>query len=774
MKSKFWAGLGASLGFFCMSFGAYAQVSTDSLLQQLRTGMPDQSTSSQTPQITNSPTAVLPGNAAGPGNAARPENAPGATVMPQTPTTAPAAPPASPGGDRLEFEEFVSRSLGHDLPAYGRNLFDAPSTFAPVDQVAVPADYVIGPGDEIYVRAWGQIDIDFRSPVDRDGRLYIPKVGSILVSGIAYHDLAPLIRRAVGRIYKSFELDVTLGQLRSIQIFVVGQARRPGTYVVSGLSTIVNGVFASGGPTSKGSMRRIQLKRGDKVVSEFDFYDLLLRGDKSKDTKLLPGDVIFIPPVGPVAAVTGSVNVPGIYELKSNTSLGDFIALAGGLATTASAQKASIQRIVNRQTRLVEEVTLDPAGMGTLLGDGDMVNILTLSPRIANAVTLRGNVAEIQRLPWFRGMRISDVIPGKEALIQPDYWISKNSAGRPNSWLNGGPAPSPDAATLRHDVVRASVEINWDYAVIERLNSDALTPVLIPFNLGKAVIKKDPVHDLQLQPGDIVTVFSVDDIQVPKGRKVQLVRLEGEFATPGVYQIEKGETLRKLVMRVGGLTPNAYVYGSEFTRESTRVTQQQQLDAFLSRLEAEAQRATLQRSQSILSNEDAVALNSQMAAQNRLIQHFRAAKATGRIVLGMKPNDATLKSLPDMPLEDGDRLYIPSLPGTVNVFGAVFNQNAYIYNSKARAGDYLDQAGGPTRDADKSSVYLVRADGSVISTQQKSWFGTINGENIMPGDTVVVPEDFNKIVWTKDLKDWTQIFYQFALGVAGLKVLKDL
>src|SRR6266850_1927004 len=211
--------------------------------------------------------------------------------------------------DRNDFQEFIAQSSGQTLPLYGYNLFQgAPSTFAPVENIPVTGDYVVGPGDELLIRAWGQIDVDYRAVVDRNGMVNIPRVGSVPVAGVPYKDITRHIRTAVARNFRNFELMVTMGQLRSIQIFVVGQARRPGAYTVSSLSTLINAIFAVGGPSSRGSMRAIQLKRGNSIVSEFDVYDLLLSGDKSRDVQLLPGDVIYFPPIGPLAAVSGSVN----------------------------------------------------------------------------------------------------------------------------------------------------------------------------------------------------------------------------------------------------------------------------------------------------------------------------------------------------------------------------------------------------------------------------------------------------------------------------------
>ncbi len=704
--------------------------------------------------------------------------------------------------ERNEFQEFVLKSIGRDLPMFGYNLFEGgPSTFAPLDRVPVPSDYVIGPGDEIMIRAWGQIDVDVRATVDRNGRIYIPKVGAIGVAATRYQDLDARVRSAVSRVFKNFDLVVTLGELRSIQIFVVGQVRKPGSYTISSLATLVNALLASGGPTSKGSMRKVQLKRANKIVTEFDLYDLLQKGDKSKDVALLPGDVIFVPPIGPLAAISGSVNVAAIFELKDGQKLEDLVAMAGGLSTGAAGQKVALERIFDRKNRVVEELPLDPSGMARLLTDGDIVNVFALSPRLINAVTLRGNVATPMRFEWKEGLRISDIIPERSMLVVPDYWLQRNRAGRPKSWLIDDDVVKPDESgrradiaqvraqerrdemtlerrdgeRVRREVKRPGAEVNWEYAVIERLNPADMSTVLVPFHLARAIETKASEHDVRLEPGDIVTIFSKDDILGPEAKHSKLVRLEGEFEYAGVYQIAPGETLRRLVMRVGGVTPNAYIYGAEFTRESTREQQQKKLEERLDRLEAEAARAASARSQSAVSKEEADILAQEVQGQKALIAKLRQIKATGRIVLELPRNGAAVKNIPDLALEDGDRLYIPPKPSTVSVFGAVYNQNAFIYKDGKRVGDYLEQAGGPTKDADKGSLYLVKADGSVVSRQQSGFFfGNFDSQKVVPGDAIVVPEELAKYSWTRDLKDWSQIFYQFALGAAALKVLKSL
>jgi len=326
-----------------------------------------------------------------------------------------------------EFQEFVASSLGKRLPIFGQNLFrNVPSTFAPLDRVPVTPDYLIGPGDELMIRSWGQIEINYKTSVDRTGSIYLPRVGAISVAGLRYDQLNDAVKNAVGRVFKNFELTVTLGQLRSIQVFVVGQVRRPGVYTVSSLSTLVNALFASGGPSNHGSMRNIQLKRQGKEITSFDLYDLIVGGDKSKDAQLLPGDVIYVGPVGHLVALSGSVNVPAIFELKERDTLGDAISYAGGLTTTAAGQRAIVERIDEHHARRAEEFPLTADGLHQELHDGDVVRFLHISPRFENAVTLRGNVSVPGRYPWHEGMRVRDLIPNRDVLVTYEYWKRQN------------------------------------------------------------------------------------------------------------------------------------------------------------------------------------------------------------------------------------------------------------------------------------------------------------------------------------------------------------
>jgi protein involved in polysaccharide export with SLBB domain len=260
-------------------------------------------------------------------------------------------------------------------------------------------------------------------------------------------------------------------------------------------------------------------------------------------------------------------------------------------------------------------------------------------------------------------------------------------------------------------------------------------------------------------------VFSQADIRVPLEQQTKFVHLEGEFASSGVYSVQPGETLRHLVARSGGFSGNAYLFGSEFTRESTRVAQQQRLSEYVRSVEVQ-----LQRSQMALAAAGAGADPTQQA----LLARLRQLRATGRIVLELKPNSSGSDSLPDITLEDGDRFVVPPVPADVKVVGAVYNQNSFIYQNARRTSDYLRLAGGPNQGADRSHMFIIRADGSVISrtTTKSIWGNTFQTTRLNPGDAIVVPEKTLKPPLLKNVLDWSQVFSSLALGAAAINVFK--
>ncbi|HEX4309155.1 MAG TPA: SLBB domain-containing protein [Acidobacteriaceae bacterium] len=771
-----------------------------------------------------------------------------------------------------EFQKFVASTTGQVLPIYGANLFrQVPSTFAPLDLSPVPPDYVIGPGDELRIRVWGQVNFRADTRVDRSGEIYLPQIGPVHVAGMPFSALDGHVRSAIGRVYRNFDLVVDVGQIRAIQVYLAGEARRPGMYTVSSLSTLVDALFAAGGPSASGSFRHILLRRGGKEVTDFDLYSLLVHGDKSKDVGLENGDVLFIPPVGPQAAMTGSVRSPGIYELRSGDSLGEVLADAGGASGVAAQARVSIERIDEHRARYAMEVAWDQTGLATALADGDLVRVFSIVPLYQKTVTLRGNTANQGRFAWHAGMHVSELIPDKDSLITRNYWWKRAQLGLPapefeplrnfpnlrqpttpidltprrliepsvnpgapgqngstpgdgtqsdgtqsetdlNSYDSPGAvsdAPANAAAlaaggsrdltaaqragnaslaagqprsatsglpsTTRTDVGPVAPEIDWDYAVVERLDTTTLKTTLLPFDLGKLVLQHDTSQDLELEPGDVVSIFSQGDIRVPIMQQTKFVHLEGEFVHAGVYTAQPGETLRDLVQRAGGLTAAAYLYGSEFTRESTRVLQQRRMDEYVQTLEMQMQRGNLALvSSPATSAQDLASGAAAQSSEQELVGRLRQIRATGRIVLEFRAGSSGLDVLPDIALEDGDRFVVPPVPASVNVVGSVYDQNSFLYQSARRAGTYLHLAGGPSREADRKHIFVIRADGSVISREAENgiWGNEFDNLRMNPGDTIVVPEKVFKPSALRGFLDWSQLFSQFALGAAAISIIQ--
>jgi len=672
-----------------------------------------------------------------------------------------------------QFQKFVQDSTGKPVSLYGYNLFEA-NRYPAVTDIPVPANYVLGPGDEIDLKVWGAIDVSLRLAVDRNGQVNVPRVGPITVAGIRSDALEATLKAQVGRVFSNFELSATLGRLRTIQVFVVGQARKPGSYTVSSLSTLVSALFESGGPAATGSMRAIQLVRAGKTVTTLDLYKFIHSGDTQADARLMPGDVVVIPPAGPRVGLVGALDNAAVYELAGpQESLQNLIRYSGGQHVLSATGKVLIERIrpgVDKAPREVQELALDTVGLQSPLRDGDLVTLLNLSPEFANAVTLRGNVAQPLRYAFKPGMRVADLIPEPEALIQRDYYSRKNILVQQER------APLKSGERTVNDVRNLLDEINWDYAAIERLDGQEVKTRLFPFNLRRAIKDKTPQDNVLLQAGDVVTIFSVSDIPIPMEKRTQFVRVSGEVRVPGVYQIEAGDTLLDVIKRAGGLSRNAYLFGTVFTRESTRLQQQDNLNKAIRRLEAEVTSFAATATQNVTDQEKGNNVQAQVAGQKALLARMQGLKASGRIALEMDP---AKPELPTVTLEDGDQISVPHAPSFVGVFGAVFTETSFIHKSGNTLKDYLEKA-GLTREADLDNLMVIRADGTIESNARKSsLFGGsfINNKKLSPGDSVFVPEVLDRrssyTQFIMGAKDWTQLFYQFGLGAAAVKTLRN-
>jgi len=643
------------------------------------------------------------------------------------PTTAPSAKEA-----KSEFEKYLTGKSAAatplDISQFGYDLFaKPPSTFAPTLYVPVGPEYVVGPGDTIKIDVWGKFEGSWNVVVNNDGNISLPKTGVFGVTGLSFQELKEVLQKNLSKYYTGFEMNVSMGPLRTIQIYVVGNAQRPGAYTLSSLSTVINALFEGGGPSKTGSMRNIQVKRNGKTVVTFDLYDFLLQGDKTRDLRLMPEDVIFIPPVGPLAGIAGTVKTPAIYELKGETRLLDLIEMAGGLTGNAFTGRLQMQRVKDHHARTLFEGDLldierNPA-KNFVLQDGDLARIFTVSES-ANTVTIAGAV----------------VHPG-------EYGV------------NPGVTKVKDVISLAGGLLYYA----FDEAEVTRVTATQAGPKTDIFRVDLAKASAgDPQHNVPLQMNDYLLVLTV-----PEWNLYRSASLNGEVRFPGTYTFKQGETLSSLIERAGGFTERAYLRGATFTRERVREQQQRQINEMVERLERELGASGTAQISTASNPDDARMVQLELEQKRQFIAQLKAARAKGRIALNITEMAAFRGSAYDIELEQGDTISVPSDPKTVQVIGSVYNQSAFVYEQSKPYGYYVNLSGGYTSHADQGNAFILQANGTAIKAGG-SFLGF--GDRLGSGDTVVVPEQIERVAWMRNIKDITQIIYQIAVTAGVLLV----
>jgi protein involved in polysaccharide export with SLBB domain len=722
------------------------------------------------------------------------------------------------------------------LKPFGYDLFDdAPSTFAPVTEVPVPADYVVGPGDELDVQLYGNQNRNLTLRVGRDGRINFPELGPISVGGQRFSAVKAGIESRVERQMIGVRASVSMGDTRSIRIFVLGEANRPGSYTVSGLATMTTALFASGGVKPIGSLRDVQLKRQGNVVRRLDLYDLLIRGDSSDDAKLLPGDVIFIPPVGPTVSVDGEVHRPAVYELRGETTVTQLVEIAGGLTPEADRSKVTVSRIGDDARRIVLDVDL-AAGIGTAepARNGDVLRVARLRPTLDRGVLLEGHVYAPGPVAWREGLRIADVIGSIDELrpnADANYILVRRedpetrrvsvlstdllaALARPESDANllllprdrivvfdldsprdrvmlplleelrlqgtidrptqvvriegrvraPGEYPLEPGMTVR-DLIRAGGSLQdaayGGQAELTRykvVRGESRRTQVIDVNL-EAALSGDPAHDVLLEPFDLVNVK-----EMPQWTTREFVRIEGEVRFPGDYPIKRGETLKSVLERAGGLSELAFPEGAVFTRDDLKQREQEQLDVLAQRLQGDLATLALQAAQANQGQAGAA-----LSVGQSLLAQLRSAQAVGRLVIDLeRALRGESGSLADILLRDGDRLIVPKLRQEVTVIGEVQSATSHFYRPDLSRDDYIAMSGGTTRKADRGKIYVVRANGSVIASESNAWFRRGSQMQMRPGDTVVVPLDTERLPSLPFWQAVTSIIYNLAISAAAV------
>jgi protein involved in polysaccharide export with SLBB domain len=658
-----------------------------------------------------------------------------------------------------------------DLTQFGYSLFEQGAATQRASDVPVGTSYVIGPGDELRLILWGRINNTLTLTVGRDGSVAIPEIGPLQIAGLTFEQAKELIEGRAGQI-TGVKVDVTMGRLRTIQVFVVGEVARPGAYQVSALSHVANAIEAAGGITKIGTLRHIELRRGNQIAKVIDLYGLLLGGRIEGDIQLQPGDVIFVPVIGPVAAVVGDVKRPAIYELsRAHVPIAAVIRLAGGITAFGYSQRVEVERVENHRKRIVLDINLNRIGRRRFaVHDGDLVKVYPVLPAEHDVVIVRGNVNRPGKYQWRAGMRISDLIAAAEGVAPHTFFryaMIRRAEGRAKSTrvvpidlgkaLSGDISSPQDLALERNDRLTVFSESQLKYLPTVQVLGEVRSPGYYVLSEGmrvsdliylagglrddayrkgaelartqvidgshtshtfmdvdlRAALDDSPSSDPLLQPDDQIFVRRATDWHLP-----WVVYVHGRVARPGPYTIREGERIASVLERCGGLLPNAYLPATVLIRQSVRRMQQERLDQARLRLKEAIARAQLNPgalTPASLESGGAGANSAALTALERVLGQSEREQAQGRLVIHLKPLDELAGSPDNVVMVDQDSLTIPRRPSSVNVLGQVYSPSAIVFRPGQTVRDYLDQAGGPSEGADPVHIMVIRADGSILT-----------------------------------------------------------
>lgn len=781
--------------------------------------------------------------------------------------------------EKEEDEDKREKDGEKELEVYGLNIFSGePTTFAPLVNAPVPSDYTVGPGDSILLQLYGKESGEFRLSVSREGTISIPNIGPLTVNGLSYSEMKSLIKEQVSSRMIGVQAAVSMGELRSMQVFVMGEAYKPGAYTVSALTTISQALLVSGGVSDIASLRNIALKRRGKTVTNFDLYDLLIYGDSSNDRLLQPGDVVFVPSRGPTVAVKGEVLRPALYEVKDNETIKDVIEFAGGPTPKAYLKSIRLARVSESRRELKTISGLETGAATVDAQQGDEITVPEVAKVIDNSVELKGAVARVGSYEWYKGIELNDLVksvsqdlladtdlnyglilredpssrvltahqfnPG-EVITNVDaqavklkprdqvYFFSRfqYSDNRVQAGfeqredfeekqlelfdqllqeekekgiklkdsqltLNDVRVPAENSRIELLKVIRAqldaqgpattnsySVEVVGEvrypdvYPMVENasvrqfisaagglresafIERAELTRTVIR-NQEAVTINKDlSLASIVSGQGD-VSVKARDRInilRIPEWADLIEVEIEGEVRFPGKYAVSRGDTLRDLIKRAGGLTQKAFIEGAVFTREEIKEIERQRIESLSERLRQEL------ASQTITGN----GANIDYAQLSQLLDDLENAQAVGRLVIDL-PAVISGESGYGVELMDGDLLAVPSQRHMVSIVGEVQMPTTYRYEDALSIWDYISRSGGVKKRADSEGIYVIRANGLIETMKSHdNWFSSTQVA-IQPGDTIVVPLD-TSYKETMDL--WvsgTQIVYQMAVALAAL------
>ena len=734
-----------------------------------------------------------------------------------------------------------------ELKQFGYGFFNKEtSSFAPIKSVPVGQDYIVGPGDSFIIHLWGRTEVSHPVTVSREGHIMIPRIGILPVTGLSFGELKASLNRKFKEFYPDFKMIITMGELRTIQVFVVGEAKTPGTFSVSSLSTVITALYEAGGPTKNGSLRDIQLLRNGNAIQKLDLYAFFIKGVKAGDIRLQPGDTIFIPVIGPVVGIAGNVKRPAIYEMKGTQTVGEVLEYAGGILPTGELQSVMVERIEGHRRRIIKSFSLDPAAqtiakenMNLPLSDGDLIKIYPIHSGIGQIVYLEGHVKYPREYELKQGMRLRDLIPSYGALL-PEPYMPQAEIIRltpPDLHteiiefdLGALLAGNDEQNLLLQDQDRVRIYSQWEKedipqvriegairkqgnyrlykemtikdlifqagnleekAYMERADltrlvnlGDKVETLKLSFSPKKA-IKGIPEDNLELKADDTIHIREIPQYRMALQRKIYL---QGEFQFPGEYSYSEGESLNSVITRAGGLTEEAYPFGARFFRESVKEVQRVRLNQYITKLEEDILTIGTVTAETVMDEDQAKIVEETLEAKKKLLEKLKKADVTGRMVLNLEETILIPNSVYDIQLEPEDRLIVAKKPSSVNVLGEVYNPTALLFEESKTVAFYLNRVGGTTKEADRKQMYLVKADGTVMSKTQEGFFGlaawdtkkqrwTVGGgfdsQKMDPGDTIIVPIKIQTYPWLKVAKDITQILANVALTAGVIIAAMD-
>ena len=722
-------------------------------------------------------------------------------------------------GTGNSFKDYVYLITGQYLERFGSNFFSNVSRPTVVNSKPLPDNYILDSGDELIIQI-DHLEVSGTNSylIDTNGIIFLPIVGPLKVSGYELSKAVSLIKQHIGKTLKNASVNILNGKARLNNIYITGNARSPGVFNSVGFHSFIDVIFLSGGPNDEGSMRAVDLIRNQSIIATIDLYDFFNNGVVTDNITLIHGDTINYRNKINEVVTYGAIEKPAIYELRSNETLSDLIYFAKGLSPLANLSSSTIQRIIDDGRKIIK-IQKNQASEFQIM-NGDIVFFDLVAPDLKNIVTVGGPSIIDKKFGWSPRLKVSDVIQTPESLISYKFnqnnngnksWITNNVSGvnedkykenEKNSLISNNSGSSnylPDGLGVNSSFLNDSLvdrynkidnildedekyrqskyiekifneqnlnSIDWEYALITR-KKDNLNKEYININLRLAIIDKDPAHDILLLPGDRITIFDSNSL-LRKNNNELVIALKGFVNKPGIYNVPNGTSLAALIENYGhGLSVNADINSLKFIRSSLKEKQKESIKLFIDTAESEFINSASDSLDQILNPLDSSTTLQIIRLKQNLLDKLKKIEPEGRLVLtkNTKLNNVFLKN--------GDTIIVPEISNHINIHGEVFGRRVTVpFKAKLSVTDYIRYSGGFTNAADTKSMFIVRASGEVLPAIKK---GLIFNKYIplYPGDSIVINSMLTDKNLGKELRDWSQILYQFALGVAGLKVLGE-